>query len=455
MLKVNKNKIDEPFQYEAADFNVYLNNIIHQWLKTLAALGFTLVPLFFILDYFTMPDALLQRFGIYRLTSTLIVIAQYFYIRHNKPGPWSYIHGYLITLNVGGTIALMTVDLGGFSSSYYAGLNLVIIGVNLLLPWKAIHSGINSIMIIFMYILLNILSNQVYENTILINNLFFLCGTSVIAVSINHVKYKLVKQEFDLMIELKIARDALWSEMEVAKRIQTALLPDQENIKGFEIAATMLPAKEVGGDYYDIIESPNGEKWVSIGDVSGHGVDSGLIMMMAQTSFISTVHNNTNKKPSQILSMVNSILRGNISRLGSDHYMTMMAINFNGSKMTFSGKHQDVIIYRSALNKTEIAPTTGTWLGIADKIEPYLDDQTVNLKDGDIVLLFTDGITETMNKEGEIYGQIRLEQALNQYADFPMGKLLNMIIQDVQNFGFEQQDDMTILVVKKRNSLVS
>ena len=84
----------------------------------------------------------------------------------------------------------MTVDLGGFNSSYYAGLNLVIIGVNLLLPWKAIHSAANSFIIIFMYLFLNIMSGQSYDFSILTSNLFFLCSTAVIAVSINHVKYR-------------------------------------------------------------------------------------------------------------------------------------------------------------------------------------------------------------------------------------------------------------------------
>ena len=97
----------------------------------------------------------------------------------------------------------MTVDLGGFNSSYYAGLNLVIIGVNLLLPWKAIHSAANGFIIIFMYMFLNIVSGQSYDARILTNNLFFLCATAIIAVSINNVKYKLVKKEFDLLVELK------------------------------------------------------------------------------------------------------------------------------------------------------------------------------------------------------------------------------------------------------------
>jgi len=403
----------------------------------------------FFLDYFIMPPDLLPKFGVYRLISTIIVVIQFFIIRNTKPSGFSYLHGYFIAINVGGMIALMTVDLGGFNSSYYAGLNLVIIGVILLIPWKVIHSTINSIMIISMYLILNFIAGKSYNSSILINNLFFLIATAIMAVSINYVKHKLVKKEFMLMVELRKARDAIWSEMELAKKIQTALLPDEQKMSGYEVAAKMVPAKEVGGDYYDIIETNTGDKWVTIGDVSGHGVDAGLIMMMAQTSILSIVNNTENPKPSDVLCSVNSVIRENISRLGSDHYMTMMAIKFSESDMTIAGKHQDIIIYRAASNSTEIVSTTGTWLGIAEKIGQYQKDKKVPVHDGDIILLFTDGITEVTNQKGEMFGQIYLEQALDQYAHLPINKILEKIINDVTEFQDDQLDDMTILIIKK------
>lgn len=396
-----------------------------------------------------MPKELLHRFGIYRLACTIVAIIQYTIISRTNPSKLSYVNGYLVSVVVGGMIVLMTVDLGGFNSSYYAGLNLVIIGVNLLLPWMMLHSAINSLIVIGMYILLNLIAGKMYAPNILTNNLFFLCSTAVMAVIITHVRHKLVKQEFHLLVELKKARDALWSEMELAKRIQTALLPNKEKIRGFEISAKMLPAKEVGGDYYDIMETPRGDKWVTIGDVSGHGVDSGLIMMMAQTSILSMINNCTDCRPSAVLNSVNKVIRENISRLGSDHYMTLMAIRINESEVTLAGKHQEVIIYRSALNKTEVIPTEGTWLGISDDIDGHLEDRTIKVNDGDVILLFTDGITESTNKNGEMYGQFRLEQALNHYADLPVGKLLDKVMGDVKSFQEEQLDDMTLVVIKK------
>jgi serine phosphatase RsbU (regulator of sigma subunit) len=450
---VTNHRRSDDFSFSQSDFKYYLNSIIHDWLKTLTTMAYTLVPAFFLLDYFTMPKELLPRFGVYRLISTLICLIQYFIIRGTKPGIHSYYHGYFVSINVGGIIALMTVDLGGFNSSYYAGLNLVIIGVNLLLPWKSIHSALNSLIIIVLYVMLNLMAGPDFDRSALANHLFFMTSTAIIAVSINHVKYSLIKKEFYLLVELKKARDALWSEMELAKRIQTALLPNKQRVGNFDVASAMLPAKEVGGDYFDIIETPEGDKWVTIGDVSGHGVDSGLIMMMAQTCISSTVSSIRNCQPSQLLNLVNRVIRENISRLGSDHYMTMMAIRFNESQMSIAGKHQDVIIYRSAFNKTETIPTSGTWLGITDNIDGYLTDIHEKIEAGDIVLLFSDGVTESTSKEGEMYGQVRLEQILNQSADLPVSKILEKIIEDVRNFQEDQYDDMSLVVVKKQASI--
>jgi len=437
-----------PFN-DSGGFENYLNEIIHEWLHTLTPIAFILVPLFFFLDYYTMPTELLQRIGIYRLISTLIIIVQYVIIRKTKPSKYSYIHAYIVSLNIGGIIAQMTVDLGGFDSRYYAGLILVIMGVNLLMPWKAFHTAVNSVVIIGLYVFLNLAAGQDYTTLILVNNLFFLVSTAVLAASINHVRHRLVEKEYHLLDELQEARDALWSEMELAKRIQTALLPDRKRIKGFEIAAAMHPAKEVGGDYYDIITTQFDGQWVTIGDVSGHGVDSGLIMMMAETSIISMVNSMTGAKPSEVIDSVNLVMRENISRLGSDHYMTLMALRINGTEMTVAGKHQDLIVYRSKRNQTEVIPTNGTWLGISDNIGQYLEDLTVKFEPGDIVLLFTDGITEATSHQGEMFGQERLEHLLNNFADLSVGKLLKRIIREVEMFQFEQMDDMTLIVMKK------
>jgi phosphoserine phosphatase RsbU/P len=438
------------FDFDAGDFSTYLNKIIHEWSKTVVILVFVLVPVFSILDYFAIPQGLQSTFGAYRLFCASIAIGQYLVLRSSKPGRFSYIHGYLVTLFVGSTISLMTVHLGGFDSEYYAGLNLVIIGVNLLLPWGVIHSGINSAVVIVLYVSLNAWAGLPFEGRILVNNLFFLSSTATMAVIITYVRQKLVKQEFFLLAELKKARDALWSEVELAKRMQTSLLPGTgKRMNGFEVVAKMAPAKEVGGDYYDIIEIDGDRAWVTVGDVSGHGFDSGLVMMMAQTSMLSVIKRAPDARPAQVLESVNKVIRENVSRLGSDHYMTVSALRLEGSSMAMAGKHQDVILYRAALNRTEVIPTEGTWLGLSDDISAELTERQIELDEGDIIVLFTDGVTEAMNREGVLFGQSRLEEALNQYADLPPRRILDKIFEEVSSFQAEQMDDMTLVVIKK------
>ncbi|TAL37136.1 MAG: LacI family transcriptional regulator [Spirochaetes bacterium] len=438
-----------------ADFEAYLTTIIHQWLKTLTGLGFTLVPFFFILDYVTAPRELAFRFGLYRLICTGILLLQYLLIRNTKPAKLSYLHGYFVSFNVGGVIALMTVDLGGFGSPYYAGLNLVMIAVNMLLPWKPIHSIVNSSIILVTYTFLNAVWGGAFIASDLANHLFFMSATAVIAVSINWVRLNLIKKEFLLRSELKKARDALWGEMEIAKRIQTALLPSrsrigcQEDGGCFDIASLLVPAAEVGGDYFDIIETSKGERWITIGDVSGHGVESGLIMMMTQTSISTIVHNTAGYKPSVILNAINTVIKENISRLGADHYMSVTVIRLNQDNMLVAGLHQDILIYRASLKKVEVVPTKGTWIGIVDRIKEYTEDMTVPVEVGDIILLFTDGVTEATNEKGAMYGQDRLKLALIHYAELPVSDIVNKIFQDISGFSRRQYDDITLFVMRR------
>lgn len=187
-------------------FTVYINNLIHSWLKILILLGSILVPGFLILDYIITPHELFPRFVLYRSISTAVLILQYIVLRITKPAKLSLLHGYLATFNVGFVIALMTKDLGGFSSGYYAGLNLVIIGVNLLTPWPFIHSLVNGLAVVSMYVGVNLVQLQSVDYISMINNLFFMVSTVVITASFSYLRYKQLKSEFDLRAELSRAQ---------------------------------------------------------------------------------------------------------------------------------------------------------------------------------------------------------------------------------------------------------
>jgi sigma-B regulation protein RsbU (phosphoserine phosphatase) len=437
---------DKSFQ---TAFTPYLNRIVHEWSTTLAALCFVLVPIFFILDIFTMPQHLLKKFALYRLIATIIPLLQYFFIKKTKPGKTSYIHGYLVSLIVGGVIAIMTIDLGGFDSRYYAGINLVIIGVNILLPWEAIHSALNGVMLIVFYVVVNLIGGNDFNTLYLINNLFFMSSTVIIATSINYVRHRLIKDEFFLRLELKDARDALWGEMELAKKIQTSLLPANTRLGDYQIAAVMHPADEVGGDYYDFIETDAGERWVSIGDVSGHGVDSGLIMMMTQTGINSILNRTTALEPSEVIDHVNAVIRRNILRMKINHFMTLLVMKLEKNSIIAAGKHHDIVIYRAATASVELVPTMGTWIGIADNIGRYLRNHSIPIEVNDIILLYTDGVTEARNARGELYGEERLVKVFSENAGETVDRIIEFILRDVEQYQDHQEDDISVMVIKK------
>ena len=202
---------------ESGSFATYQVGIIHDWLRTLTLLAAALVPTFFVLDAFVVPAPLLLRFGLYRVLSSCLATVQFFIVLMTRPSRWSYVHGYVISAQVGGIIALMTATLGGFSSSYYAGLNLVVIGVNLLMPWRAFHTAINAALILAMYVAFNVAAGHPYELTALLNNLFFLGATAVIAAAINFVRFRLLQNEFTLLVEVRRGRDELQGEKDLVE----------------------------------------------------------------------------------------------------------------------------------------------------------------------------------------------------------------------------------------------
>lgn len=197
--------------------------------------------------------------------------------------------------------------------------------------------------------------------------------------------------------ELSQTLKELWSEMDLARKIQTVLLPKTRRVGDYDIAATMLPADTVGGDYYDVIETAKNE-WVLIGDVSGHGVTAGLIMMMIQTAVRTLILSADDRgeaiAPSTVLRQANDAVRGSLERIDRGQYMTMTALQLNGREILFSGLHQDILVFRAATHTVERIETRGVWIGVLEEMGRVLHDDRFELEPGDTMLLFTDGIVE-------------------------------------------------------------
>lgn len=279
--------------------------------------------------------------------------------------------------------------------------------------------------------------------------LFLVLGLLVCILVV--VSYKFMVNRSDLRSsndKLSEAMDSLWGEMQLAKKIQTVLLPENPSVKGYEISAQMIPAQVVGGDYYDVINA-EGRDWLIIGDVSGHGISAGLIMMMMKISIQTTLAQHPSISPSHLLNAINHVIAKNIHMLGGDKYITITALTAHGNgEFIFSGHHQDIMIYRSNSSSIDLIETTGMWIGILNDITNMNVDSTFSMNSGDILLLYTDGITEAIDENDNIFSQKQLENILERFgnSNASVEEIKKGILMELESY--IMHDDVTMLILK-------
>jgi DNA-binding LacI/PurR family transcriptional regulator/serine phosphatase RsbU (regulator of sigma subunit) len=246
----------------------------------------------------------------------------------------------------------------------------------------------------------------------------------------------------------RLAHEQLLGEMAIAKRIQTSLAPKDLTVPGLQIAATMLPADEVGGDYYDVIRVDHG-CFVGIGDVTGHGLGSGLIMLMIQSMVSALVRTQPSAPPRELVTQLNRVLYPNVrARLDRDDHATFMLLHFMGDRVVFAGAHEDAIVYRKARDEIELIESDGVWIGVREEIGELTHDGEFSLEPGDIVVLYTDGIVEARNAEHEQFGLERTVALVRANASESVQTILERIVTAARAFCPVQQDDMSCLVLR-------
>jgi sigma-B regulation protein RsbU (phosphoserine phosphatase) len=332
------------------------------------------------------------------------------------------------------------------------------------LPWRSFHAAINGAVAVGLYVVANLAFGREFTASDVVNNLYFLLSSVVLVVALSETRYRLLMGEFRLRAaledtnanletsraDLKSARDKLWSEMEVAQRIQTALLPKNRRLGAYEAEAVMRPAEEVGGDYYDFLETRQGEHWVTVGDVSGHGVESGLVMMMTQTTIATLVNDLSGRKPSEVFVHTNQVIRENVSRLGGTRYMTLNIFRLDKEQVTVAGKHQDILVWRASADRVETISNQGTWIGVVDDVRAAVEDQTIQVKMGDWILLYTDGVTEACNARGEFFGEDRLRKAFARVAGkVSLPRAVAELLDEVRQFAARVDDDQTLVLLRR------
>lgn len=239
------------------------------------------------------------------------------------------------------------------------------------------------------------------------------------------------------------------NELEIAYQIQKAILPPQNpKVPGLDIVAKTRPAAELGGDNFDFITVGN-NTYIYVGDVTGHGVPAAIVMTMVNT-LIHTLAGVYDKAYDIVVNTNRQIK----SRIKSTMFMTMLMFRWNHleQKMYYVGAgHEHVLIYRVQTGKCEVRPTGGIALGMVPDNSKLIKEIELPLGIGDVVILYTDGITEGRNMAGELYGLDRLVKAVELYApEYGPDGIVHHVSLDYSRFveNHQQDDDVTLIVIK-------
>ncbi len=254
--------------------------------------------------------------------------------------------------------------------------------------------------------------------------------------------------ELERSRDMLVKKERLEKELQIAKQIQTALLPRDLKVPGYEIAAVMQAADNVGGDLYDVQVVGGDNIWMCIGDVTSHGVTPGLIMMMVQSALSALVDASPSARPKQVLVHLNRVIYNNVrERLGDDNYLTLTVLRSAGpGKFVYSGAHLDLLIRRKS-GKVERLPTPGLWVGVVPDISNDVEETELSLEVGDALVLYTDGLTESRDAAGkqlDMDGVTRVLQATAGAAAIRDG-----LMKAVTAHMARQDDDITVMVVER------
>ena len=239
-------------------------------------------------------------------------------------------------------------------------------------------------------------------------------------------------------------------ELEIAKQVQARLFPQmQPELKTAEYAGVCMQARQVGGDYFDFLNLGQQRLGLIIGDVSGKGIAAALLMANLQANLRSQSALAFDQ-PEALLRSVNRLFYENT---GDSAYASLLFAEYDDAtrRLRYANcGHLSGILLRSH-GKLEQLDSTSTLLGLFKEWDCSMREY--ELCPGDVLALYTDGITEAQNGAGEEFGERRLIDALRQHRELPCQALLPAIVGDVREFGSgEQHDDITMIVAKVRQS---
>lgn len=252
-----------------------------------------------------------------------------------------------------------------------------------------------------------------------------------------------------------LEQEKLQKEIEVAKQIQQTLLPTHRpDVSGYDIAPYYQAAKEVGGDYYDFVQVDEDTLGVVVADVSGKGVPGSLVMTMIRTAL--RMEARGNKNASDVMTKMNAFVTDDMKK---GMFVTMFYVILDSKNRTISyasAGHNPMILYRGEGREIYFLNPKGFPVGISLPDDSLFNRsialEKLKLKKDDMLLIYTDGVTEAMNERREQYGEERLVQLIKSNGHLSPSEFIDKLEEDIKTFtgGYAQNDDITVVAVKEK-----
>lgn len=248
-----------------------------------------------------------------------------------------------------------------------------------------------------------------------------------------------------------VEHERLRGEHDIIRQLQPILLPKEyQDLVDVDITGFMLPVEAVSGDYCEVLEH-NGRIILGIGDVTGHGLKSGLLALMAQIVVRTLVINNV-AELKMILTRLNEVLYEKVKQLNLRRNLTLALLEYHQGILTISGQHEEIIIIRlnGYLERIDTIDL-GFMIGLKQDISQFLNETQVTLQPGEGMVLYTDGIIEAKNADKVEYGLERLCEVIQHHGYGSATEIQQAILNDVQQYIGNQKvfDDLTLLVLKR------
>lgn len=244
----------------------------------------------------------------------------------------------------------------------------------------------------------------------------------------------------------------LRSEVEIASEIQSQSISQKEdNMPGLDLAVGICSASEVGGDSVDVIAGQDGNYYLYVGDVTGHGVPSGFVMMMVNA--LIAAYSSRVISSAEILASTNAILK---PRIKKNMMMTAVMLRWDSlnNKMYFTGAgHEFVLVYKAKEQQVYKVKSGGVALGMMKNISKAMKEQQISFERGDLIVLYTDGITEARyrsEQNGMLFGVDRIVEAIMNVTIRTPETVFEQITINLSAFmGYKhvQYDDITLAVI--------